>query len=421
MVVMRNLAVMLVALLLVASSNEASSIGEVQQQNYEFVNGRWFDGSSFKNRNFYAVGGILTSTKPKRVDSIIDLKDKYVIPPFGEAHNHNVGGANVEIIRKYVEDGIFYVKNPNNLLRDRAAVESKINIPESVDVTFANGGLTASEGHPIGLVKRNVARGIWTEADGEGAFYFTVNNKADLDRKWSAIVAGKPDFIKTYLLYSEEYDKRKDDDRYKYWKGLDPALLPEIVRLTHKSGLRVSTHIESAIDFHNAVIAGVDEINHMPGFRGGPNLDIPDPKIYEIAEDDARLAAQKGIAVVTTLGGISTFKGPLREKGDRLHSGNLRLLKKHGVNVAIGSDEYRKTSAPEARYIHELGVYSNLELLKIWCEATPATIFPKRKIGHLRDGYEASFLVLAGNPIEDFQNTSNIEIRLKKGTILKLN
>jgi hypothetical protein len=421
MVVMRSLAVVLVALLLVASSNEASSIGEVQQQNYEFVNGRWFDGSSFKNRNFYAVGGILTSTKPKRVDSIIDIKDKYVIPPFGEAHNHNVGGANVEIIRKYVEDGIFYVKNPNNLLRDRAAVESKINIPESVDVTFANGGLTASEGHPIGLVKRNVARGIWTEADGEGAFYFTVNNKADLDRKWSAIVAGKPDFIKTYLLYSEEYDKRKDDDRYKYWKGLDPALLPEIVRLTHKSGLRVSTHIESAIDFHNAVIAGVDEINHMPGFRGGPNLDIPDPKIYEIAEDDARLGAQKGITVVTTLGGISTFKGPLREKGDRLHSGNLRLLKKHGVNVAIGSDEYRKTSAPEARYIHELGVYSNLELLKIWCEATPATIFPKRKIGHLKDGYEASFLVLAGNPIEDFQNTSNIEIRLKKGTILKLN
>jgi hypothetical protein len=418
---MRNLAVMLAALLLVASSHEASSIGEVQQQNYEFVNGRWFDGNSFKNRNFYSVGGILTSTKPKRVDSIIDLKDKYVIPPFGEAHNHNVGGANLEIIRKYLEDGIFYVKNPNNLPRDRASVESKINIPESIDVTFANGGLTASEGHPIGLVKRNIARGIWTEADAEGAFYFTVNNKADLDRKWSAILAGKPDFIKTYLLYSEEYDKRKDDDRYKYWKGLDPALLPEIVRLAHKSGLRVSTHIESAMDFHNAVIVGVDEINHMPGFRGGPNLDIPDPKIYEIAEDDARLGAQKGITVVTTLGGISTFKGPLREKGDRLHSGNLRLLKKHGVNMAIGSDEYRKTSAPEARYIHELGVYSNLELLKIWCEATPATIFPKRKIGHLKDGYEASFLVLAGNPIEDFQNTSNIEMRLKKGTILKLN
>ena len=26
----------------------------------------------------------------------------------------------------------------------------------------------------------------------------------------------------------------------------------------------------SPIDFHNAIIAGVDEVNHMPGFRGDP-------------------------------------------------------------------------------------------------------------------------------------------------------
>ena len=417
---MRNHVVLLAALLLLASFNEASSVGEVQQQNYEFVNGRWFDSNTFRNRIFYSVKGTLTSKRPKRVDSIIDLKDKYVIPPFGEAHNHNVDGANVEIIRRYLEDGIFYVKNPNTLPRDRASVEGRINIPESVDVAFANGGLTASEGHPIGLARRNIARGVWTESDAEGAFYFTINNKADLDRKWGAILAGKPDFIKTYLLYSEEYRKRKDDERYQYWKGLDPALLPDIVKLAHRNGLRVSTHIESAFDFHNAVLAGVDEINHMPGFRGGPNLDIPDPKVYEISEEDARVAARKRITVVTTLGGISLFKGPLREKGDRLHSRNLRLLKKHGVKVALGSDEYRKTAAPEARYIHELGVYSSLELLKIWCEDTPATIFPKRRIGYLKDGYEASFLVLAGNPLEDFQNTSKIEIRVKQGKLLSL-
>ena len=362
----------------------------------------------------------MTSKRPKRVDSIIDLKGKFVIPPFGEAHNHNVGGANVEIIRSYLEDGIFYVKNPNILPRDRASVEAKINSPESIDVAFANGGLTASEGHPIGLAKRNVGRGVWTESDADGAFYFTIDNKTDLDRKWGAVLAGKPDFIKTYLLYSEEYEKRKGDKKYQYWKGLDPALLVDIVQLAHRNGLRVSTHVESAVDFHNAVNAGADEINHMPGFRGGPNLDIPDPKVYEISEEDARLAARKGITVVTTLGGISSFKGPLREKGDTLHSRNLRLLKKHGVNIAIGSDEYRKTSAPEARYLHELGVYSNLELLKIWCENTAATIFPKRRIGHLKDGYEASFLVLSANPLEDFQNTGKIEMRVKQGKLLSL-
>ncbi|HSE37010.1 MAG TPA: hypothetical protein VLG74_06890, partial [Blastocatellia bacterium] len=417
---MRNSAVLLSVLLLLASLTVTPSMSIAAQQNYALVNGRWFDGHTFRKRTYYSVNGILDSKKPKRIDSIIDLKNRHIVPPFGEAHNHNVDGANVEIIGRYLEDGIFYVKVPNILPRARASVEATINTPDSIDAAFANGGLTASEGHPIGLARRNIARGTWTEADADGAFYFTINNKADLDRKRGLILAGKPDFIKTYLLYSEEYDKRKDDARYQYWKGLDPELLPEIVRIAHRNGLRVSTHIESAGDFHNAVIAGVDEINHMPGFRGGPNLDIPDPKVYEISEDDARLAAQKAITVVTTLGGISSFKGPLREKGDRLHSSNLRLLKKHRVKIAFGSDEYRKTAAPEARYIQELGVYSNLELLKIWCEATPATIFPRRKIGYLKDGYEASFLVLAGNPLEDFRNTSRIEMRVKQGKILSL-
>jgi imidazolonepropionase-like amidohydrolase len=58
--------------------------------------------------------------------------------------------------------------------------------------------------------------------------------------------------------------------------------------------------------------------------------------------------------------------------------------------------------------------------LKIWCENTPATIFPKRRIGYLKEGYEASFLVLAGNPLEDFNHTGKIEMRVKQGKILAL-
>jgi hypothetical protein len=86
----------------------------------------------------------------------------------------------------------------------------KVNIPTSIDVIFAKGGLTAAGGHPLGLVKRNLDRGNWTEADGESAFYFTINNLSDLDQKWETIKAGKPDFLKTYLLFSEEYGEAKE-------------------------------------------------------------------------------------------------------------------------------------------------------------------------------------------------------------------
>ena len=96
---------LLSVLLILASFNAASSKGAVLQQNLEFANGYWFDGHTFRNRVFYSVNGVLTSRRPKRVDNSIDLKGGYVIPPFGEAHNHNIESANAEIIRKYLKDG----------------------------------------------------------------------------------------------------------------------------------------------------------------------------------------------------------------------------------------------------------------------------------------------------------------------------
>ena len=68
----------------------------------------------------------------------------------------------------------------------------------------------------------------------------------------------------------------------------------------------------------------------------------------------------------------------------------------------------------------KLGIFSNLELLKMWCESTPRTIFPGRKIGLLREGYEASFLVLNGNPLKEFAQVKAIRLRVKQGQVITL-
>lgn len=67
----------------------------------------------------------------------------------------------------------------------------------------------------------------------------------------------------------------------------------------------------------------------------------------------------------------------------------------------------------------ELEVFDNLTLLKLWCEDTPKAIFPDRRIGRFREGYEASFLVLAGNPIEQFDYVTKIVFRMKQGHVLQ--
>ena len=422
-------AAILVACGLPTDSATSERVPEEPTAGTAYVDGRWFDGTGFVARDMYGVAGRLTATRPAEVDSTIDLGGGFVVPPFGEAHNHNVEGSRAaQTSRAYLLSGIFYVKNPNSLPGVGLRLESVVNTPTAIDAIFAGGGLTASDGHPWGLVRRNIERGIWTEADAEGAFVHSIDNVAALDAKWSQIVSQGPDFIKTYLLYSEEFATRSGDPAYTSWSGLDPALLGEIVRRAHAAGLRVSTHVESAGDFRNAVAAGSDEINHLPGFRlDSDRSDGWSAATYEITSDDAHTAARRGTVVVTTIGPtLEYLAGPesdelpsdLRVAWREVILSNLRTLKSAGVAIALGTDRYQSTDHTEAAALHGTGVFSNLELLTMWTEVTARAIFPDRRVGRLDEGFEASFLVLAGNPLEDFAQTGRIVLRVKQGRLL---
>ena len=76
------------------------------------------------------------------------------------------------------------------------------------------------------------------------------------------------------------------------------------------------------------------------------------------------------------------------------------------------------TALREATYLHAYGVFDNRALLKLWAETTPQAIFPERLIGRLVEGYESSFLVLGGDPVEDFSAVRDIRLRVKQGYVL---
>jgi len=102
---------------------------------------------------------------------------------------------------------------------------------------------------------------------------------------------------------------------------------------------------------------------------------------------------------------------------------NLHTLLDAGVHVALGSDglsgERRfVTARSEARFIARHHLLSNLELLRAWSIDTPRAIFPKRRVGCLDPGCEASFLVLGADPLEDAENLHKISLRVKDGVVL---
>src|SRR5439155_15729467 len=127
--------------------------------------------------------------------------------------------------------GLFYAKIPLSIARDTGKIKDKIDRPDGVDVVFANAGITASGGHPVRLYEEYLKKVKTPGPDGtfENLGYVIIDNDADLEKKWPMIMAGAPDFIKGHLLYSEEFEKRRDDPSYYGHRGLDPKVLRHLV------------------------------------------------------------------------------------------------------------------------------------------------------------------------------------------------
>lgn len=418
---------------IVSQAQSSSSISVAKA----FINGRWFTGKDFESGTFYSVNGFLTASKPTGLMDTIDLNSGYVVPAFADAHIHSPSSRHdfTDANRAFLDAGVFYVLNAGGNAESENSIRGALGTPAAVDVIFAHALFTCPGGHPKPYLEYLVDRGDlpYSKDELEGHFFDSVDSIADLDRIWPKYLATKPDFVKLVLVFSEFYRTGKEKSL-----GLRPDVAREIVHRAQQAGLRSGAHIESAADFHNAIAAGVDAVMHLPCF--------PDPidrqaayadkanweKRYTIPDADIELAKERGVTVVTTAAACSAenFEKPnplgnMNENEKRFREitiQNLRRIKDGGISLAVGSDTTPGAGAlTEINFLHETGVFSNLELLKMWSETTPKVIFPQRRVGALKEGYEANFLVLEGNPIEDFSTVKKIKMRVKQGEPLEKN
>lgn len=408
--------------------------------NYEFTGGWWFNGTGFVRKKLYVVNGVFRKNRPTRIDKVIELGDFYIVPPFGDAHSHAYDNPKTieNIAVTHLRDGIFYGLSLTNSIKGKRLVADQVNKPSSIDVAYADAGLTVTLGHPT-LSAEVTANGYSWDSLGEnwsrllksrmaeGDVYFIIDTRADLEKKWSQIMASKPDIIKIYLLDTENFEKRRQSTNTIDDKGLDPALVPEIVRRAHRSKLRVAAHVETAADFRAAVAAGADIVAHLPGLA--PMAD-EHPLRYELTAADAALAKKRGTAVVATAWLAERLAAPKPwlssaaaqgdtaqlERAKQIQRRSLQQLVQRGVQVAIGSDLFEDAFS-EAFYLQRLGIFDARTLLRMWCQTTSQLIFPDRRIGQLALGHEASLLALSCDPTADFACTRRISIRMKQGRL----
>jgi hypothetical protein len=407
------------ALLLALLAGMGPGTPTTQGATFEYSGGLWFDGEGFRPGTRWVVDGVFRESAPERVDVHIDLGGRHVVPPYGEGHTHLLEPDLAQAYSDhFLHRGVFYARDLGNAGEVFDGMHELLARPDTLDAVSAKQGLTGPGGHPLQILDQVVGAGLvpeWVREEGRGVF--VVSSQAELEAAWPRLLAAHPDLVKVFLLYSEEHERRHADEAYRYRRGIDPALVPWIVEHAHAAELPVAAHVYTAHDFAVAVRAGVDLIAHFPGTGYEPELGV---QAFQLDEEIARLAAERGVAVLTTLCWLQDGLAPAlqRQLLDEVIVPNLDLLLSAGVELQLGSDQFRATSDVEARALHELELFAPLELLTMWCETTPRGIFPGRKIGRLEEGYEASFLVLEGDPLEDFAATERIVLRVKQGHVL---
>jgi imidazolonepropionase-like amidohydrolase len=429
---MRPLACLLVAIFLPLAQGAAQ---RTSAHTIELRGGRWLTGSAFEPRHLYVVDGRFADRRPAVVDSVVELGEQYVLPPFADAHTHLLtipGTADAQIVA-LERAGIFYVLSLTGSARGRRAIASRVNRPGSVDVAYAD-AFTSTRGHPI-LSAEVTANGIpwdslrqyWprllSSHRAEGDVYFTVDSLSDLERKWPRLRANAPDLVKIYLMDTERFAELSRDTTSLDENGLDPALVPAIVARAHRDGLRVAAHVETAADFRIAIRAGVDIIAHLPGLA--PRA-TESARRYLVTDADAREARDRGAVVVPTAWLAERLAAPKPWLGDavgdtaqlrraqEIQRASLAALRRAGVTIAMGSDLF-EDAVTETLYLHRIGALDAAAALNELTDITPRVAFPSRRIGRLAPGYEASLVTLDCDPLVRLECLREVRFRMKQG------
>jgi imidazolonepropionase-like amidohydrolase len=380
-----------------------------------YLNGQWYDGSGFVDRVAYVRDGKLVEAPPGAPGATVDLEGSYVLPAFAEAHHHMVL-CEPGRIDQFIDAGVLYAAVMNARVSSRACQAEMHGVP-GVEILSSLAGITATDAHPSQIGLYFLAE---DEIDGEWVHF--VDDDDDLDRVWPRLLASPPDLVKIFLSYSEDFARLRNDDTIASWyRGMDPALVSEVVRRGHAMGLRVAAHVMSAYDFEVAVDGGVDLVAHLPGFAPDAAFtDDPDhpylstlsqdPGRYRISPEVATQAAARGIGVVTTISG-----GP--PTPDVAH--NIETLRAADVTLLIGSDRGEFHSVDEAVYLVEEGLLPAREVVHSLAVTTTQFLFPARTVGTLETGAEATFVALRGDPLSDIANLRDPRWVVKQGTALR--
>jgi imidazolonepropionase-like amidohydrolase len=190
-----------------------------------------------------------------------------------------------------------------------------------------------------------------------------------------------------------------------------------IVEEAHKLGRRVAAHAHGASSIRDAILAGVDSVEHA-----------------SLVDDEGiRLAREKGTYFVMDIYNDDYIlqegakAGMLPESLEKeralgqLQRDNFRKAFKGGVKMAFGTDAGVYPHGDNARQFHYMVQYGMSPMQAIQAATINAAdlLGWKDRIGSVSPGKYADLVAVAGDPLKDPAELTRVQFVMKGGTVVK--
>ena len=187
-----------------------------------------------------------------------------------------------------------------------------------------------------------------------------------------------------------------------------------VVEEAHKSRLKVAAHADSVEGIRNALIAGVDSIEHG-GFADRTSLEL-------MKQKNAYWVPTKGYFFFR----LDSVTNPRQRKymEDVLNNArqNIQLARELGVRIANGFDpssaEDHGRNAREIIAMSKLGL-SPLEAIRAATTTASELLGWQDKVGSIEQGKYADIIAVAGDPLLDISQVEHVKFVMKGGVVIK--
>lgn len=201
------------------------------------------------------------------------------------------------------------------------------------------------------------------------------------------------------------------------WTQFSVEEMTAIVEEAHKPGRLTSCHTGSAQSIKNAILAGVDFIDHAT-FMDQECIDM-------LLETNTPIVPTQAIAWSLEKFGVKMGFGPhIAKKSAEVSEVSMKCLAnayKAGVKIAAGTDadNPHASLAKECELLTEIGM-SNMEALLAATKTAAEILRIDSTLGTIETGKIADLVLLDKNPLDDIRNLTSVSRVFQSGKEVQL-